>query len=151
MKKKKTWTRNKNISRDSDLKWSKRDKCNKKKENKKENIYKRCSKKMKEIKEDKKMMKSIKDLKTLERKTSILKCLKNKKVIDNLKWKSVREELKNSWIKWLIMSSRKWIKNKSLRMKCFWDMKMKEKWDRDKSKIEDYKDKNKTKKKWETS
>ena len=38
------------------------------------------------------------------------------------------------------MSYRKWIKSKNSKMKCSYDMKMKEKCDRDKSKKEDFKD-----------
>lgn len=60
-KKKKIWCKNKNILRDLELKWTKKDKCNKRKESKKESIYKRCLKKTKKTKWDKNKMKSNKD------------------------------------------------------------------------------------------
>jgi len=129
--KKKTWIRSKNTSPDWDKKWKMRDKCNSRKESKKENIFKRCSKKMKKISKELSMRRNFKDSKISKLRKSILPCLKSKKLISSMKWRRGNKELKNSWIKWPTMFFRKWTRNKNKKMKCLWDMKMKEKWDKD--------------------
>ena len=133
------------------MKWKMSDKSKWKKESKRKNILIKCFKRTKKTSKDKKMTRRIKDLQIWMLKKSILECLKSKKPTVNKRWNNVKQELKNLWIRWLIMFWIKWIKSKSLKMICFWDTKMKKNRDRDKLMKEDWLDKSKIKRIWEIS
>ena len=133
------------------MRWKTSDKFNWKKESKRKNILIKCFKRIEKTSKDKKLMRRIKDLLIWMLKQSILECLKSKKTIVNKRWNNVSQELKNLWIRWLIMFWIKWIKSKSLKMTCFWDTKMKKNRDRDKLMKEDWLDKSKIKRIWEIS
>lgn len=133
------------------MKWKMSDKSRWKKESKRKNILIKCFKRTEKTSKDKKLMRRIKDLQIWMLKKSILECLKSKKPTVKQRWNNVSQELKNLWIRWLIMFWIKWIKSKSLKMTCFWDTKMKKNRNRDKLMKEDWLDKSKIKRIWEIS
>jgi len=128
-----------------------KEQCNKKKESKSDNISKKCFPKMRQTRKDKKLKRNHKDSKILKLSLITQKCLTNRSKIDKTKWNLEKLVHKSSWIKWLIMFSKRWRRSNNSKIKCLQDMKTKGKWDKDNSKREELWDKKKNKKKWDNT
>jgi len=138
-----------NTFRDCKMKWMLKEICKWKKEDKSVSIFRECYKKMKIIKEDRKKRMKNKDSTILKPKKIIPKCLINKKQIASQKWSKESKEPKNSWIKWPIMCSVRWNRDKKWKNKCLQDTKMKKKCIKDKWMTEEFKRKKMNKQIWE--
>lgn len=101
--------------RDCSLKWIKKEWCYKRKEDKRKNIYQRCWLKMISTRSKHKLKKKEKDWKMLKLSKSMLRCLKDKNKIDWMSSSLERKELKISWIKWQILSLRRWMIDRKMK------------------------------------
>jgi hypothetical protein len=85
MNRRKITTKRKSTSIDSRLRWIRKDKCNRKRGDRKENISRRCSWRMKRIELDRRMTIKSREMKMLELNKNTKECLKIKKMINKKK------------------------------------------------------------------
>jgi hypothetical protein len=143
--------KNRTTSIDSEVKWKPKSKCRWKRENKSVTISKRCWSKTKPTRRDKRMMRKGKDWKILRLKMNTQECLINKRMTEEKKWRIEKLELKNSWTKWLITYSTRWIKSSSGRTRWLPDTKKKENPTKETWNKSDSIESRMTRKKWEIS
>ena len=105
--------------------------CYMRREDKKENIFRKCCMKMKnkKLRLFRKEKRKDRKISKLNRNTHV--CLRNKNKIDLTSSRIEKRELKNLWIKWLIPLLRIWTISKKKKMIRYADMKWKKKWEKE--------------------